>query len=69
MATVFQVLNMNEAELTWVTNHLGHTADVHKRWYRQEESTVELTKIAQLLVARDEGKNFKNKKINEVLGK
>ena len=68
MATVFQLLDMTDAELSWVTDHLSHTADVHKKWYRQEASTVELTKITQLLVARDEGKSFKNKKLNEVLG-
>ena len=29
MATVLQLLDMNAAELEWVTEHLGHTTDVH----------------------------------------
>ena len=53
MATVLQLLDMNAAELEWVTEHLGHTADVHRVWYRQEASTLELTKVAKLLVAKD----------------
>ena len=36
MATVLQLLDMNNAELEWVTEHLGHSPDVHKMWYRQE---------------------------------
>ena len=42
--------------VTWITNHFGHSRDVHFAWYRKEESTVELTKMAKLLVAVDEGK-------------
>ena len=37
LATVLQLLDLSEAELTWITNHLGHTEDVHKGWYRKEE--------------------------------
>ena len=33
----------------------------------QEDSTIELTKMAKVLTAIDEGKNIKNKKIDDVL--
>ena len=59
---------MNEAELSWVTDHLGHSADVHKLWYRQEESTVELTKVAKVLMAKDNGERFHNKTMAELCG-
>lgn len=62
MATVLQLLDMTPAELEWVTEHLGHTADVHKTWYRQEASTIKLTKVATLLMAKHKGVNFKNKR-------
>ena len=68
MATVLQLLDMNNAELEWVTEHLGHTGDVHKTWYRQEASTVELTKVAKLLIAKDKGVDFKNKKMKDLTG-
>ena len=69
MATVLQLLDMNDCELNWVTDHLGHSGDVHKKWYRQEESTIGLTKVAKLLVAKDKGKDFQNKKMKDVIGK
>ena len=32
MSTVLQLVDMNAAELEWVPEHLGHTADVHRTW-------------------------------------
>lgn len=66
LATTLQLMDMNEAELTWVTNHFGHSKDVHYQWYRQEDATIELTKIAKVLCAVDDGKSVKNKQIDEV---
>ena len=59
MATVSQLLDMNNAKLEWVTVHLEHTPNVQKTWYRQEASTAELTKIAKLIIANDNN-SFKN---------
>ena len=66
MATVSQLLDMNAAEIEWVTEHLGHTADVHRIWYRQEASTLQLTKMAKLLVAKEMGSSFKNKAMRSI---
>ena len=66
LATTLQLLDMNEAELTWVTNHRGHSVNVHRRWYRQEESTMELTKVAKVLSAKDDGINFQNEKMDDL---
>ena len=59
---MLQLLALNKAELLWLTNHLGHTPGVHQQWYRQEESTIELTKVAKVLLTVDQGKSLKNKK-------
>ena len=67
LATMLQLLYMNDAELTWPTNHFGHTKDVHMAWYRKEDANVELTKLAKVLMAVDTGKNVKNKKIDNLL--
>ena len=69
LSTILQPLDMTESELTWVTNHLGHTKDIHKGWYRQENSTIELTKIAKVLVAIDNGdsRDVQNKKIDTLI--
>ena len=66
LATTLQLLDMKESELLFVTNHLGHSINVHKQWYRQEESTMELTKVARVLMAKDDGIDFKNKKMDEL---
>ena len=31
MERVLQLLDMNNAELDWVTEHIGHTQDVHRQ--------------------------------------
>nr|XP_047141170.1 uncharacterized protein LOC105850134 [Hydra vulgaris] len=54
-STILQLLDINNAELLWLTNHIGHTKDVHQNWYRREDSTNELTKVAKVLLAMDNG--------------
>lgn len=66
LATMLQLLDMSDAELTWVTNHMGHTKGTHMAWYRKESSTVELTKMAKVLTAVDEGEDMKKKKIDDL---
>ena len=44
LATVAQVLNLKENEMDQVASHLGHDLHIHRRYYRLQESTVELTK-------------------------
>ncbi|XP_066927736.1 uncharacterized protein [Clytia hemisphaerica] len=68
LATVLQLMVLNTAELKWVTDHLGHSEAVHNAWYRQEASTVELTKVARILIAKDKGRSLKNKKMDDLLG-
>ena len=55
LATTLQLLDMKESELRWATDHLGHTVDVHKKWYRLSNRTVELTKVASILTATECG--------------
>ena len=69
IATVLQLMVLNKAELSWITDHLGHSAAVHKQWYRQEPSTIELTKVDRVLMAKDAGKCLKNKKVSDLEGK
>lgn len=66
MSTVLQLLDMSDAELSWITNHFGHTINVHYQWYRREDATVELTKMARVLTAVDDGETIQNKKIDNL---
>lgn len=38
VVTFLQHFDMNHAEFEWVTEHLGHTEDVHRTWCRQKAS-------------------------------
>ena len=64
---MMQLLDMTDAELTWLTNHMGHSKNVHFAWYRREDTTIELTKVAKVLSAIDEGEDIANKKIDALI--
>ena len=61
---MMQLLDMTDVDLTWLTNHMGHSKNVHLAWYRKEDATTELTKVAKVLPAIDEGEDIANKKID-----
>ncbi|KAK3592841.1 hypothetical protein CHS0354_028917 [Potamilus streckersoni] len=39
---------MTDPDLRWDTEYLGHSQDVHKKWYRLKDTTVELNKVARV---------------------
>ena len=59
-------MDMNGAELTWLTNHFSHTKHVNFQWYRKEDATLELTKVAKVLMAVDDGQSVKNEMIDQI---
>ena len=62
-----QLLHLSNGELTWLTNHMEHTKDVQIAWYRKEDATIELTKVAKVLSAIDEGEDLINKNIDSLV--
>lgn len=54
-----QVIDLNQGELEWLSNHLGHELQIHKSFYRLHESTIELSKVSRLLMAVDAGQAAK----------
>ena len=67
-ATVSQLADLSETHLRWLADHMGHNIDVHRECYRLRKYTVELTKVARLLCAIDEGStvNIQGKKLSEI---
>ena len=62
-----QVIDMTNTELDWLENDLGHNTDIHRGFYRLQESTVELAKVSKLLVAVDEGTaKFTGRKLDDI---
>jgi len=63
-----QVLDLDEYQMAWVLNHLGHTLDVHKIHYRATSDIIERTEIAKILLMQDHGQlnRFVNKSLKEI---
>ncbi|KAF5276948.1 hypothetical protein FQR65_LT16128 [Abscondita terminalis] len=68
VATVCQLLNLNENETDWLARHLGHDIRVHRDFYRLHENTVEATKISRLLIAVENGDigKYAGKSLNDI---
>ena len=68
VATVSQIVDMNQSEMGWLAKHLGHDIQIHKDFYRLQESTIEMALVGNLLVAVDEGKvnKFKGRSIRDI---
>ena len=54
-----------QAICNWITKHMGHTKNVHFTWYRKEDVTLELTKMAKI-TAVDKKRFLKNRKIDDI---
>ena len=54
--------------MRWLADHIGHNLNVHRNYYRLKDSTVELSKVARLLLVIDEGRanKFAKKKLSEI---
>jgi len=68
VATVSQIVDLKENELDWLAKHMGHDINVHRQYYRLQESTLELAKVSKLLLAVDSGRasQFAGKKLDEI---
>ena len=56
VATVSQILDLQDNGLDWLACHLGHDISVHREYYRLHESTIELAKVGKILTRVDERK-------------
>ncbi|XP_038073460.1 uncharacterized protein LOC119741677 isoform X2 [Patiria miniata] len=67
-ATVSQILNLKDSQLDWLADHLGHSINVHRDYYRLSAPTIELTKVAKLMLAIDSGNvgKFVGKSLDEI---
>lgn len=41
--------DFGEAEYRLICLHLGHTLQVHERWYRMRDTTPEFVKVGRIL--------------------
>ena len=50
---------MTEAELKMIADHMGHNLNVHTDVYRLQNSLLEKTKVARVLIAMENGQMSK----------
>ena len=68
VATVSQLVDMNQSEMEWLAQHMGHDVQVHKDYYRLPQTTLELAVVGNLLMAIDEGRahQFKGRNLRDI---
>ena len=49
-------MDLNTTQMEWVADHLGHSLDVERTYYRIASSVIQKAKIAKLLILADQGK-------------
>ena len=59
---------MNQTEMGWLAKHLGHDLQIHKDFYRMQDSTLEMAVVGNLLMAIDEGRahKFKGRNLRDI---
>ncbi|XP_071357180.1 uncharacterized protein [Trachinotus anak] len=55
IATMSQVLNLQENEADQLTDFLGHDVHVHRQYYRLPQGTLQLAKMSKVLLAVEKG--------------
>ena len=67
LAATLQLLDVNEAELKCMISHLSHTSmytyNGTAKKVDDHISTMEVTKVAKVLMAKDDGEDFDRKKV------
>ena len=60
--------HLPKADLNQVLNHMGHTWDVHKDFYRQYDPVGERLDVAKLLMLQDQNKlnDYRDKNLGEI---
>lgn len=68
LATVCQILDLEDHELEWVSRHFAHNINTHKQHYCQHDATVEIAKVGSLMMAADEGqlRRYAGKKLSDI---
>ena len=68
VATVTQISALDATEMEWLCWHMGHTVDVHKQYYRMQDSAIQLSKVSRLLlrVGSCKGAELKGKALQDI---
>ena len=63
--TISQVVNLQNNEMDILASFLGHDIRVHRQYYRLPEQTLQVAKVAKLLLAVDKGEIAPGKRLED----
>lgn len=65
---MMQLLDLKQTELDWVSNHLGHSLNIHKQFYRQHTAAIEMGKVSWLPLQVEEGQtaDYRGRTLDEI---
>ncbi|XP_049332973.1 uncharacterized protein LOC111195432 isoform X3 [Astyanax mexicanus] len=68
IATMSQILNLEENEADQLADFLGHDIRIHRQYYRLPQGTLQLAKMSKVLMAMERGllSEFKGKSLDEI---
>ncbi|CAI5678063.1 unnamed protein product [Oreochromis niloticus] len=68
IATMSQVLNLQENEADQLADFLGHDIRVHRQYYRLPQGTLQLAKMSKLLLALENGtvSHYKGQTLDDI---
>lgn len=69
IATLSQLINLEEKELEMLARYLGHDITIHREFYRLPEDTLQIAKCGKILMLMDQGNFEENsgKRLDEVV--
>ncbi|KAJ4922017.1 hypothetical protein JOQ06_004036 [Pogonophryne albipinna] len=67
IATLIQIMNLQDHEMEQVAKFMGHDIRVHREYYRLTENTMQLAKMSKLLMAIEMDTNvYKGKSLDDL---
>lgn len=66
VATMSQLYNLKDNELDLVAQYLGHDIRTHRQYYRLPSATLQMAKVAKVLLQMESGDISRNKSLDDI---
>lgn len=66
VATMSQLVNLQNNELDILARFLGHDVNIHREYYRLPEDHIQVAKVAKLLQASEKGQDITGMKLSDI---
>lgn len=68
LATMSQVISLSRQDLEQLADFMGHTADIHKTYYRLPSDVYQMAKVSKLLLLNEKGEasKYRGKNLDDI---